>query len=211
MPARTLKALKASIRHWEEMSRTGWDKEQPGASRCALCRLHQHKLNRDADCRRCPVMWRTGKQYCAGTPYEGASAAWAAGNRLLANRPAFLKAAAHEAAFLRSLLPEGEGGTMNTNITPGPWQYDSLDSLDGDGHNAFTVTPQKQQGLYIADVGSEANARLIAAAPELLEALKTLYLEVADYVEVNSLGDVHHNRSMQLARDAIAKAEGRAA
>jgi hypothetical protein len=53
-----------------------------------------------------------------------------------------------------------------------------------------------------------ANARLIAAAPELLAALKALYEETADYIRINYLGDVHHNHSMQMARDAIAKAEG---
>lgn len=48
-----------------------------------------------------------------------------------------------------------------------------------------------------------ANAQLMAAAPDLLEALQILYAEQVDYIKLNHLGDPHHNRSMQLAREAI--------
>jgi len=37
----------------------------------------------------------------------------------------------------------------------------------------------------------------------LLEALKMLYIETGDYIKINQLGKVHHNRSMQLAREAL--------
>ena len=40
---------------------------------------------------------------------------------------------------------------------------------------------------------------------ELHTALKLLYDETADYIRINHLGDVHHNRSMQAARDALAR------
>lgn len=50
---------------------------------------------------------------------------------------------------------------------------------------------------------------LHAAAPELLEALTRLYKETADYIQINNLGDMHHNKSMQDAKAAIAKAEGK--
>jgi hypothetical protein len=39
----------------------------------------------------------------------------------------------------------------------------------------------------------------------LREALSTLYAETADYIRTNHLGDVHHNRSMQLALDVLSK------
>jgi hypothetical protein len=42
----------------------------------------------------------------------------------------------------------------------------------------------------------------------LLAALRLLHDETADYITINNLGDPHHNRSMQMARDAIARAEG---
>ena len=37
----------------------------------------------------------------------------------------------------------------------------------------------------------------------LRNALQALYDETADYIRLNRLGDVHHNRSMQMARDAL--------
>lgn len=53
-----------------------------------------------------------------------------------------------------------------------------------------------------------ANQRLFVAAPGLLAALEALYTETVSYIEVNNLGDPHHNQSMQDARAAIAKAKG---
>lgn len=43
-------------------------------------------------------------------------------------------------------------------------------------------------------------------ADRALNALNTLYTETADYIERNHLGPVHHNRSMQEARDTLAAA-----
>lgn len=40
---------------------------------------------------------------------------------------------------------------------------------------------------------------------ELVEALRVLYEETAEYITINHLGDVHHNRSMQMARDILAR------
>ncbi len=40
------------------------------------------------------------------------------------------------------------------------------------------------------------------------EALQALYTEQADYIRINYLGDVHHNRSMQMARDALSTTTG---
>ncbi len=37
----------------------------------------------------------------------------------------------------------------------------------------------------------------------LREALQLLYDEIADYIRINNLGDVHHNISMRMARDAL--------
>lgn len=62
-------------------------------------------------------------------------------------------------------------------------------------------------------------ARIVAGEPHLTEAeqaeildrhfqptrdaLKCLYDETADYIRLNNLGDIHHNRSMQMARDVL--------
>lgn len=52
---------------------------------------------------------------------------------------------------------------MNTQHTPGPWQQ-------GDGYNAHATTVHIKSTL-IAKAETEADARLIAAAPDLLAAL----------------------------------------
>ena len=56
---------------------------------------------------------------------------------------------------------------------------------------------------------TQANARLIAAAPELLEALENLHANIAEYAQINNLGGFD-NQDMQQARAAIAKAKGEA-
>ena len=41
---------------------------------------------------------------------------------------------------------------------------------------------------------------------EVLFALHMLYVETADYITINNLGDIHQNQSMRLARDALKRA-----
>lgn len=74
---------------------------------------------------------------------------------------------------------------MRTKHTPGPWEavrYESevRESIDGESWNGYHIK-QPDSGLcdvaYVDDVDfgpeiAEANARLIAAAPEMLAALK---------------------------------------
>ena len=98
--------------------------------------------------------------------------------------------------------------------TPGPWQ--AVKSFDPDF--SFAICAQPHPALrgfthIIAGIretddaeAAEANARLIAAAPELLEALKTL-----DNIERGMQG-WHEDAKANVwarARAAIAKAEGR--
>jgi len=95
-----------------------------------------------------------------------------------------------------------------TKHTQGPWQvfqkwpgYHGIEIRSGDisiadlrvnGHNA---------------VHGEANARLIAAAPEMLEALQAQ--EMADYDPEASERKGYFERAKQLRKAALAKAEGR--
>jgi hypothetical protein len=63
--------------------------------------------------------------------------------------------------------------TMNTKHTPGPWNYahGSTDLLTHDGDDVAyvdTAIPNRSKSEQLA------NARLIAAAPDLLEALQIL-------------------------------------
>jgi len=103
--------------------------------------------------------------------------------------------------------------------TPGPWTYDG-DNIDGRigvvahdvagapmvcdtwaGRHYKTHDPDCH---HISDDEEEANARLIAAAPELLEALNEL-LEQIHYI---GIADWHGAEGLSLAeaRAAIAKA-----
>lgn len=99
--------------------------------------------------------------------------------------------------------------------TPGPWihstdlgQIGSVETPDG------VVVAQAQQIMRGAgDLQlREANARLIAAAPELLEALRSLIGWIPNAQTLERMG--FHTKapmeSYELARKAIAKATGAA-
>jgi len=53
-----------------------------------------------------------------------------------------------------------------------------------------------------------AEAQSAAEIERLRAALQAIYDETADYIRINNLGDVHHNTSMKMARDALAKSTG---
>ena len=99
---------------------------------------------------------------------------------------------------------------MSATPTPGPWTVETVPTACGVCHKVGPF-PGKREGdkprhacLYAdypskgnpADDELEANARLIAAAPDLLVALLAIY-------------DRHNADTMAQARAAIAKAEGR--
>jgi len=78
---------------------------------------------------------------------------------------------------------------MKTEHTPGPWKYEKWDSLAGEKHDRFIISVDYKHPfldkVYIAEIGSliiekEANSKLIAAAPELLEALEN----IIDYAKI---------------------------
>lgn len=112
---------------------------------------------------------------------------------------------------------------MNTSAhTPGPWFW-ALDadnqptSLRQSGSGDTVIHPQAEQSDYGLsshewnDV-SEADARLIAAAPDLLEALKALvnnYEGVCGNLPFGMMGRSQIAEDPAPARAAIAKAEGR--
>lgn len=87
--------------------------------------------------------------------------------------------------------------------TPGPWLVASGTTTVyalNEGFNRFTACVQ---GVHILSSELEANARLIAAAPDLYEALKAI-------VELDD-GDKpdlwHFEKEFEQARAAIAKAK----
>jgi hypothetical protein len=101
--------------------------------------------------------------------------------------------------------------------TPGPWEMSGpigLGHLQG-REPWFWVSADRTLHLQVMAcpdgfvIGeNEANARLIAAAPDLLEALKMGYADTMDYIQRNHLSGAENNRWLVLARAAIAKAEG---
>ncbi len=88
--------------------------------------------------------------------------------------------------------------------TPAPWKLEgttticNADQTVGIAHiSTYSTEPSE----------AEANARLIAAAPELLEALqKIVAIHMESHNPMQARGDMH-----EAARAAIAKAEGGAA
>jgi hypothetical protein len=105
--------------------------------------------------------------------------------------------------------------TIETKHTPGPWIYSGPASSEVYGYRGhYQDTPQtvaKVSGYW--DGEAEANARLIAAAPELLEALRGLLKcceaqpEWSDLTNrVDDAGQPFPSATWIAARRAIAKA-----
>jgi hypothetical protein len=87
--------------------------------------------------------------------------------------------------------------------TPGPWEYDSeteevFRTLDGGA---------RDEGICLVDTSHE-DGKLIAAAPELLEALEVC-ARALTIVHPDSTVDAEMHEALCVARAAIAKAEGR--
>lgn len=85
------------------------------------------------------------------------------------------------------------------NHTPGPWKITDAEFIDDakGGPVARVYSQMRPKDEW------QANAALIAAAPELLEALKALYNPEGS--RFDRMADIH-----QFAQGAIAKADGRA-
>lgn len=96
--------------------------------------------------------------------------------------------------------------------TPGPWK--AVEGKDFDGEKEIVIRGHEQGRIMrIANAWLEANACLIAAAPELLEACKVVegYLQALRSVKYatsdkNPASDGSHH--ITLLQVAIAKAEG---
>lgn len=89
--------------------------------------------------------------------------------------------------------------------TPGPW----FCVEDDEGFlNLHTRDEGGEINSYIGTVDDEANARLIAAAPELLEALQIMVDHEVNYMTLNNLGDPEEQHGVSVSRAAIAKAKG---
>ena len=117
---------------------------------------------------------------------------------------------------------------METKHTPGPWVVRDADTMCpvidspnvGKGYWASLATatqrdPHPREGGGISMETARANARLIAAAPELLEALEELIADAGPRshhlgCECGGVGygGKTCKQRMDMARSAIAKARG---
>lgn len=98
---------------------------------------------------------------------------------------------------------------MNTKHTPGPWEAVEIGVIaqkitsHGNFYICSLIDPENEE--------DKANARLIAAAPELLEALK----QIANHFDMDGYGpDAWKKLALEMAetaRAAIARAEGNGA
>lgn len=92
---------------------------------------------------------------------------------------------------------------MTSKHTPGPWKHRHT-PLRGIANDVYCVDWSEDQEEVAEVVHGEANARLIAAAPDLLEALQVLD---ALWCE-NESGGLDFSLAIDRARAAIAKATG---
>jgi hypothetical protein len=94
--------------------------------------------------------------------------------------------------------------------TPGPWHLNEMgDIFSRDGLTLIASIPPDVLGeLVFTDPETQANARLLVAAPKLLEALKLLQAALTEH----GLRDVQKRYSLCVAdaaaSTAIAQAEG---
>ncbi|CAJ96117.1 hypothetical protein CMPELA_25775 [Cupriavidus necator] len=104
--------------------------------------------------------------------------------------------------------------SLQNSHTPGPWfatwNHQNVKSAESICH----IYPESQRGdrflmevgvVYCASPGTEAeaNARLMATAPELLEALNAAYVALARHADDPKVG-----KALVLVGNAINKAEG---
>jgi hypothetical protein len=94
--------------------------------------------------------------------------------------------------------------------TPGPWGVVvPMHPLDGFTH-AITAPIGAVGWALSSGVDAErasANARLMAAAPDMLAALQAALPILSAYIDADNF-DGHASRALRLVADAIAKAQG---
>jgi hypothetical protein len=97
---------------------------------------------------------------------------------------------------------------MTTQHTPGPWTYEFQDE-----DTQLKITSGEE--IVLGGCGccgspwcSNEDAKLICAAPDLLDALKMAVSETLEYIKLNNLTGAENNHWIVQAKAAIAKATG---
>jgi len=70
---------------------------------------------------------------------------------------------------------------MKAQHTPGPWHTDNSKSFYVFAHGSMAEQAGVTNGPFVANCSTQANARLIAAAPDLLTALERIAAEPCDH------------------------------
>jgi len=113
--------------------------------------------------------------------------------------------------------------------TPGPWSVGLWETTnDKGGFESFACVEHKNEdgstdyvcdcwgledeethGVKLPSAKARANARLIAAAPEMLEALRAVSVRLVEWMEIAEQADKRpaDYKAMRLARAALRKAE----
>ena len=95
----------------------------------------------------------------------------------------------------------------NQTHTPGPWEYRKTADTFHTGHPVFGVGPKINGAIvFVAEQIYEADAQLIAAAPDLLEAAKKL----VESIDSDEDGEMSYDGAFLIQlRAACDKAEGK--
>jgi hypothetical protein len=103
---------------------------------------------------------------------------------------------------------------MAANHTPGPWYVENHAIMVNQPWRAYLGegAPETvcEMVSSLSPEATAANARLIAAAPELLAALEGMFNGTC-FCDFAKGGYTHHGRHCEIARAAIAKAKGETA
>ena len=97
------------------------------------------------------------------------------------------------------------------NTTPGPWTYDQTVCITGSEHlpcvvDAYGLVVAECQDDGHSEIECEANAHLIAAAPELYEALEVMVTFAERVIALHKLTDT--NGICAGSRAILARARG---
>jgi hypothetical protein len=93
--------------------------------------------------------------------------------------------------------------------TPGPWHTDKGKSFYVFAHGSLMEQAGVENGPFICNASCEDNARLIAAAPEVLEAIELIHGYAVAAMMSNTLGRATKLEQIRvLSAAVIAKAEG---
>ena len=92
-----------------------------------------------------------------------------------------------------------------TKHSPGPWKLSAYSNETMNPEFLVTESNTNDWPIIVAEVNSEENARLIAAAPDLLEALQSVHQWMDDQADAQSKGG-HATFDLMMLREQRDKA-----